>query len=80
MIFPWLWRLMPGGKILKSSTLLILLAGVVAILFQFVFPGLENFLTPPPVVDSLGISNLESKSHLPFSADSNVSAAYTPGR
>lgn len=69
MIFPWLWRILPGGAILKTFALLSLLAVLTAILFAFVFPSIEDFFVPPPVVESLGISNFEPKSQLPFTPE-----------
>lgn len=61
MIFPWLWHKLPGGAILKSVTLFILIAVLTAILFTIVFPAIENFFTPPPVVESLGTTYFETE-------------------
>ncbi|WP_156160719.1 hypothetical protein [Demequina soli] len=38
MIFPFVWRLMPGPVWLRVLLLLMLIAAIVAVLFQWVFP------------------------------------------
>ena len=50
MIFPWVWKILPGNKALKSlQVVLIFAAGSVLLLF-LVFPALDAFLVAPPVV------------------------------
>lgn len=39
-----LWRLLPGPAIVKIILLLILVAGIVYALFEYVFPWLEPYL------------------------------------
>ncbi len=38
MIFPWMWRVMPGPAWLRVILLILLLAAVVAVLFHWVYP------------------------------------------
>ncbi|WP_156157710.1 hypothetical protein [Demequina pelophila] len=38
MIFPWIWRVLPGPALLRVLMLLVLAAGVVMALFTWVFP------------------------------------------
>lgn len=38
MIFPWLWRVMPGPAWVRVLLLLLMIAAIVAALFQWVFP------------------------------------------
>jgi len=46
-----LYRKMPGGPLLKTLCLMGIFVLVVAILFSFVFPGVETFLAEDPSVD-----------------------------
>ncbi|WP_156165464.1 hypothetical protein [Demequina rhizosphaerae] len=38
MIFPFVWRLLPGPVWLRVALLLVLIAAIVAVLFQWVYP------------------------------------------
>ena len=38
MIFPWVWRTLPGPAWLRVLLVLILIAAIVAALFEWVFP------------------------------------------
>ncbi|WP_156155860.1 hypothetical protein [Demequina phytophila] len=38
MIFPFVWRVLPGPAWVKVVLLVLLLAAVVAVLFQWVYP------------------------------------------
>jgi hypothetical protein len=48
MIFPFIWRLLPGPRVLKALQMLILLAAVVFVLFTWVFPWVAAEILPPP--------------------------------
>jgi xanthine/uracil permease len=50
MIFPWIWKLLPGNKRLKVFLAALLVAAITVVLFLVVFPWLDNFLVAPPVV------------------------------
>ena len=60
MIFPWLWRVLPGGAASKVTLLLLICAAVITVLFLMVFPSLESFLTPPPVVEAVENQNSQN--------------------
>lgn len=38
MIFPWVWRTLPGPVWLRVLLLLVLIAAIVVALFEWVFP------------------------------------------
>ncbi|MGH3241468.1 MAG: hypothetical protein ACRDNL_13905 [Spirillospora sp.] len=38
MIYPWIWRRLPGGPVAKTIGALLLAAAVVALLWYVVFP------------------------------------------
>jgi hypothetical protein len=48
MIFPFVWRLLPGPTALKIAQLVLLVALVVAALFTWVFPWIADDVLPPP--------------------------------
>jgi len=48
VIFPFVWRVLPGPVVLKVLELLVLLAAVVWVLFTFVFPWIAADILPPP--------------------------------
>lgn len=50
MIFPWLWRVLPGNKRGKILLLILITFALVAMLFWFVFPALSELLNAPPSV------------------------------
>ena len=43
-MYSWLWRVLPGGLLLKSVQCLVLFALVVLLLFTVVFPAVEPLL------------------------------------
>lgn len=43
-MYSWLWHHLPGPKFVKAIECLILFAGVVAVLFGWVFPWIANTL------------------------------------
>lgn len=43
-MYGWLWRLFPGGVLGKLLCSTVLAAGVVVVLFLFVFPEVEQLL------------------------------------
>ena len=38
MIFPWVWRVLPGPAWVRLVLLLLVITAVVGVLFQWVFP------------------------------------------
>lgn len=38
MIFPWMWRALPGPAVVKAMLLLVILGALVFVLFEYVFP------------------------------------------
>lgn len=54
MIFPLVWRVLPGPTALKVIELLVLLLLLVFVLFTWVFPYIAADILPPPdgTVDS----------------------------
>lgn len=48
MIFPLVWRLLPGPRALKVIELIVLLLLIVYVLFTWVFPWLANDVLPQP--------------------------------
>jgi hypothetical protein len=43
-MYVWLWRHLPGPLVVRLLQLLVLLAGVVALLFVVIFPQVEPLL------------------------------------
>jgi hypothetical protein len=43
-VYSWLWRVLPGGVLLKSLQCLVLFGLVVLLLFFVVFPAVEPLL------------------------------------
>ncbi len=50
MIFPWVWKLLPGNKALKAIQVVAILAAGSALLLFVIFPALDALLLAPPVV------------------------------
>ena len=48
MIFPLIWRILPGPTPLKVLELLVLLAAITYALFTWVFPWIAADILPPP--------------------------------
>jgi hypothetical protein len=48
VIFPFVWRVLPGPTALKVIELLLLIAVVVFALFTWVFPFIAADILPPP--------------------------------
>jgi hypothetical protein len=48
VIFPFVWRVLPGPTALKVIELLLLVAVVVFALFTWVFPFIAADVLPPP--------------------------------
>jgi hypothetical protein len=40
-VYVWIWRHLPGNRLVKSLLCLLLFVGVVALLFFYVFPWVE---------------------------------------
>jgi hypothetical protein len=56
MIFPWIWKLLPGNKAAKILQLVLILAAGSALLLLVVFPWLDAQLVAPPVVGETRLS------------------------
>lgn len=50
-MYRWIWNKLPGGKLLKSIQALVLLGLVLAGLFWFVFPALDQLFIAPPTLN-----------------------------
>lgn len=50
MIFPWIWKLLPGNRFAKTLQLILLLSAVSALLLLVVFPLLDAQFVAPPLV------------------------------
>jgi hypothetical protein len=50
MIFPWVWKLLPGNKARKALQVAAILAAGSALMLFVIFPALDAFLLAPPVV------------------------------
>jgi hypothetical protein len=56
MIFPWIWRKLPGNRFTKILQLALMLAAGSALLLLVVFPWLDAQLVAPPVVGETRLS------------------------
>jgi len=52
VIYSWIWRKLPGNKVVKISIILSLVAAFIALLFVWVFPAIDAGFTESPVVGS----------------------------
>jgi hypothetical protein len=43
-MYPWIWRVLPGGRFVKLLAFLVLIASAVALLWFVVFPWIEPLL------------------------------------
>jgi hypothetical protein len=50
MIYSWIWRKLPGGRVLKVLQVAALFCFVVTLLFLVVFPAIDVIFIEPPVV------------------------------
>jgi hypothetical protein len=50
MIFPWVWKLLPGNKALKALQVAVFFVAGSALLLYVIFPALDALLLAPPVV------------------------------
>jgi hypothetical protein len=50
MIFPWVWKMLPGNRALKAIQVAIIFSAGSALLLFVIFPALDVFLVAPPVV------------------------------
>ena len=48
MIYRWIWQHLPGNKWVKSAMSVLLLIGLIAILFIFVFPVVDSLFESDP--------------------------------
>ncbi|MFV0632988.1 hypothetical protein [Demequina sp.] len=44
MISTWIWNALPGPTVVRLLILLIVIAGVVLVLFEYVFPWISEYL------------------------------------
>jgi hypothetical protein len=50
MIFPWLWKMLPGNRAAKALQVALIFAAGSALLLLVIFPALDAYLVAPPVV------------------------------
>jgi hypothetical protein len=50
MIFPWIWKGLPGNTLLKALQLILITLSFALFLFEFVFPWVDTLLVAPPLV------------------------------
>lgn len=72
MMFPWLWRILPGGVVVKLGSLLLIVGALTALLFLLVFPNLDQLVTPPPVVEAVETQYSEESIAVIMERSSNV--------
>lgn len=53
MIFPWLYRMLPGNRLAKWIQLFVLTGLVITALMLWVFPALDAQLSTPTVESSM---------------------------
>lgn len=51
MIFPWIWKKLPGKKLGKMILVLLIAFALLALLFLFVFPTVDALLVDQPTVE-----------------------------
>lgn len=51
MIFPWIWKKLPGNKLGKVILVLLITFALLALLFLFVFPVVDALLVDQPTVE-----------------------------
>lgn len=51
MIFPWIWKSLPGKPIVKTLELVLITGLTITLLFLFVFPEISSLFTDSPVVE-----------------------------
>jgi hypothetical protein len=51
-MYRWLWQKLPGGKIAKSAGALFITMAVIAALFFWGFPALDNWFAQSPIVQN----------------------------
>ncbi len=52
MIFPWLFRNLPGPTWVRLALLFVILSAIIFVLFEWVFPMLDGWLSEPVVENS----------------------------
>jgi hypothetical protein len=59
VIFPWIWRVLPGNGWVKALLVLLGVSLFIAVLFLWIFPFIDLYFTEPPVVEAVetGIEN-----------------------
>jgi len=59
VIFPWIWRALPGNSWVKVLIVLLGVSLIITALFLWVFPFIDLNFTEPPVVEAVeaGIQN-----------------------
>lgn len=50
MIFPWFYRKLPGGRLAKLLQLGLFVAVIIALLFMWIFPAIDSFVTDQPIL------------------------------
>jgi hypothetical protein len=64
-MYVWIWRHLPGNRVVKAFGCLLLLAGVAALLFFLVFPRVESWLPFNDVTVDPGTSHSASPAATP---------------
>jgi hypothetical protein len=53
VIFPWIWRSLPGPRGVKVAVLLLGICLLISLLFVVVFPNLDFYFTESPSVHAI---------------------------
>jgi hypothetical protein len=56
MIFPWIWKMLPGNRVAKALQVALIFAAGSTLLLFLVFPWLDAQLVAPPVVGETRLS------------------------
>lgn len=51
-MYHWLWQKLPGGSIAKSAAAALITFAVIAALFLWGFPALDNWFGQSPIVQN----------------------------
>jgi hypothetical protein len=49
-MYRWVWRRLPGAKLVKASIATLAVIALTAVLFLWGFPALDNFFGQSPIV------------------------------
>ena len=51
-MYQWLWQRLPGGKLAKSAVVALITIEIIAALFLWGFPALDNWFGQSPIVQN----------------------------